>query len=160
MDSALGNIQAKFTIPPEADISYSRALPRWVRRSLARDPLNRPSAAELASEVEQFKTAGTEPADVTSRHAPVTSTVGLPPGDVVANGTARFPAAPNEDWVADFSMAPPLALAGGGSDWVADFAAAPEPHATANSAGALVQVDALQVPDAGTTESHLQPISE
>lgn len=160
MDSALGNIQAKFTIPPEADLSYSRALPRWVRRALARDPLDRPSAAELASEIEHFMTLGTDPPDVTSSNGPAASTVGSPPGDVVASGTAIFPAAPNEDWVADFSMAPTIALAGGGSDWVADFATALEPHATAHSADALVQVGALQVPDAGTTGTHSQRIPD
>merc|ERR1719277_1433973 len=41
MDSALANIQAKFRLPPAVDGTYSRALPRWLRRLLAREPTER-----------------------------------------------------------------------------------------------------------------------
>ncbi|CAK0836361.1 unnamed protein product [Prorocentrum cordatum] len=92
MDSALANIQAKFAMPSEAESAYAPALPAWARRTLAREPGSRPSAAELVAEVERFRV--------------------LADGDEIRSGAAGEArcSAPTltEDpgWVADFSFAP------------------------------------------------------
>lgn len=83
-DSALANIQARFRLPPEADVAYSPALLRWVGWLLAREPEDRPSASEVEAEVRRFQHSGEEAAPVAT------------PGP-----------AEDEEWVADFSLAPP-----------------------------------------------------
>jgi len=60
-DSALANIQARFLLPPEAEVAYAPALSSWARRLLAREPHCRPTAPELAAELEAFRAWGREP---------------------------------------------------------------------------------------------------
>merc|ERR1712226_1507122 len=49
MDSLLGNIQARYSLPQEADKVYSSSVLFWLQRLLARDPRERPLAADVAS---------------------------------------------------------------------------------------------------------------
>lgn len=100
MDSTLGNIQAIVTFPAEADAVYSAALLRWTRRMLARQPTERPSAADLSQEVARFQSTGDS------------SAVADAAGAANAAGTG-------EPWVADFSMAPLAPPASGQADGVA-----------------------------------------
>lgn len=86
-DSTLANIQANFRVPPEAEVAYSPSLVRWLRRMLAREPGQRPAARELVAEAKLFLDKGEAAfARVEQQEAP--------------------PAA--EEWVADFSLAPPI----------------------------------------------------
>lgn len=97
IDSALGNIQAKFNLPTEASAAYGVALPHWVGHLLAREPGQRPSSATLLGEVACFRQTGTGPV-VAAAPAPAAIPASL----------ERAPS-----WEADFTMmpAPPLQIA-------------------------------------------------
>lgn len=102
IDSTLANISATFHLPRDAT-HYDPSFSYWVRRLLAREPKERPSASELKGETQQYKHFGARP-----RGANV-------------QGDAMFPAFPvgGPNWTADFSQAPPAPLAA--PSWEADF---------------------------------------
>jgi len=166
IDSALGNIQATYKVPPEANTAYTPALVRWLRRTLARDPDSRPAAQDLAIEVARFRMSGEEPPDAPCKTAAkesvaVASAHRQAPGPFPANPAlagvaAQTPGA--QDWVADFSVGPwGEAGAPAATDWVADFGGTTEHgketplqegHATAAAEAVSPVVAPVEVPAA------------
>lgn len=105
MDSALANIQANFQLPAKVASAYPQALPRWVRRMLAREPDSRPRAAEVEAEIQRFRSSGEEPPDASTSGAAVSGAL-RPMRHQRSQDTIRVPAmipvALAPDWVADF----------------------------------------------------------
>jgi len=116
-------------LPAEAEKHYAQQVLRWVHQSLQRDPKNRPSAAQLRKEVDQFLTSDTK-----KDHG--CTLVSATKEDALAfthvpSGWGDFPAAsPNPvdslpAWTADFSAGSPNAVDGLPA-WTADFSSGAE----------------------------------
>eukprot|EP00928_Gymnodinium_smaydae_P032016 TRINITY_DN23307_c0_g1_i1.p1 TRINITY_DN23307_c0_g1~~TRINITY_DN23307_c0_g1_i1.p1 ORF type:complete len:422 (-),score=109.27 TRINITY_DN23307_c0_g1_i1:145-1410(-) len=114
-DSACGNIQARYQMPPQASTAYAPAVLKWVRRLLAREPCHRPSAGKLAGEVDRYRALSEEPPDLPPEAAPPEAATAVAAAKAAALAKARAEeasaavAADFADFAnfADFSEAPP-----------------------------------------------------
>eukprot|EP00929_Paragymnodinium_shiwhaense_P001178 TRINITY_DN10139_c0_g1_i1.p1 TRINITY_DN10139_c0_g1~~TRINITY_DN10139_c0_g1_i1.p1 ORF type:complete len:696 (+),score=138.45 TRINITY_DN10139_c0_g1_i1:89-2089(+) len=170
MDSTLGNINAKFSIPKEASAAYSPALLSWVKSLLARAPEQRPAADAVVNCIEQFLATGKnllEPVEARKRESsPESKGVAASSSTTAASSSDAQISAPA--WTADFSFATAVPVSGAGAEaipaasgqapapqiaqdaWVADFSAF-APAAPANP------VQAAVLPKAALDEQPAEP---
>lgn len=150
LDSALANIQANFRLPPEMASVYSSAISIWVRRTLAREPADRPMASELCREIQRFREVGEEPPHKDASASSAT---------VHADGSKPQAQQSRPPPVVDPWSMPAMAA---DQAWQADFGFAAEPvqpqaQHSAEPSGALADPANAASPTEITPSSQVQP---